>query len=141
MRHKGRGLCDYSEERDRELLLAWRGVAGGRESLSSAEICRRVVACPTRRFWVSEERAAAVLSSVLRGGSLDGLRPERQAMFAELLRRVEPLLASGLPIREAAARAVHSRAPRFFLTPKTAMVLLCRIRKRWKETVLRAVRR
>ena len=69
MKYSG-SVLDFTEERNEALMGAYRAVIGSREVLSLAEISERIVNRPCSRFWVSEGRAAVVISEMLKGNPI-----------------------------------------------------------------------
>ena len=55
--------------------------------ISLPQIYREVVNMPSARFWVSEERAAIVISAMAKGDELLSMRPTKREMFVEIYNR------------------------------------------------------
>lgn len=67
----------FTRERNAALLRAYRKQVGSARFIRLDEIGERVVNSPAERFWVSEERAAVVVSAMMRGKPvLDNMRPQ-----------------------------------------------------------------
>lgn len=94
----------------------------------------RAVAAPAPRFWVSEERATAVVSRLLAGRTLGRMRPMRRRMFADIARRVRQLLEAepSLSLYLAVERVVNSPAPSYYLSPGSAKAVFYARRMRDK---------
>lgn len=97
------------------------------------EIYRKVVDMPTRRFWISESRAAIVISAMMKGDTLENMGPLKREMYNEIYSRVIKLREKkpDLPIIQLVEMVVEQPAPKFYLTPGSAKVLICKIRKEW----------
>ncbi len=97
------------------------------------EIYRKVVDMPTRRFWISEGRAAIVISAMMKGDTLENMGPLKREMYNEIYSRVIKLREKkpDLPIIQLVEMVVEQPAPKFYLTPGSAKVLICKIRKEW----------
>ena len=128
MKHRG-SVFEYSRERDADLLSTYYRYVG---FFGANELYRRIVESPARRFYVSPERAYAVVLRILRGSDLSRMRPERREMFFEIARRVDDARVR-YPQSSLAAiieRVVEQPAPKFYLTPKSAITIIHYIRKR-----------
>jgi len=126
---------EYEDKRNRELLKAYRDEVANASFVRRDVILRKVVNRPASRFWVSEERAAIVMASMMRGDSLANMRPLKREMFCEIYRRFL-LLKQQHPqasIYRLASMAVNQPAPKFYLTPGSAKVILSKIRRSWYE--------
>lgn len=97
------------------------------------EIYHKVVDMPTRRFWISEGRAAIVISAMMKGDTLENMGPLKREMYNEIYSRVIKLREKkpDLPIIRLVEMVVEQPAPKFYLTPGSAKVLICKIRKEW----------
>lgn len=97
------------------------------------EIYHKVVDMPTRRFWISEGRAAIVISAMMKGDTLENMGPLKREMYNEIYSRVIKLREKkpDLPIIQLVEMVVEQPAPKFYLTPGSAKVLICKIRKEW----------
>ena len=97
------------------------------------EIYRKVVNMPSRRFWISEGRAAIVISAMMKGDTLENMGPLKREMYNEIYSRVIKLREKkpDLPIIQLVEMVVEQPAPKFYLTPGSAKVLICKIRKEW----------
>lgn len=127
---------DFTEARDKELLRAVRRRVMDPRCKSMTEVYAQAVTEPCSRFWVSERRAAEVISKMLRGVDPDWKSvPLRRKMYQELCRRVIAWREEnpGHHLSDAVFAAVNSQAPEFYLTPESAMVIVSRIMKRNAE--------
>lgn len=110
----------------RRLIMTTEGVPlGGLYAMAAQSPCSR--------FWVSEKRAAEVISRMMRGEDTDVKSlPLRNKMYRELLRRVQEWQAQnpGHPLTDAVFAAVNSPAPEFYVTPESAKVIISRIMQR-----------
>lgn len=94
-----------------------------------------VVNSPSKRFWVSEERATCVVAAMLRGERIDFIKSNKMEMFKEIYRRVLALHDKypKRSIKDLVFDVVRQPAPKFYLTPGSAKVLLCKIKKKWYQ--------
>lgn len=131
MKHKGNKV-DFLKQRDAELMRVFKAALHDADHIDMDEIGRKMVETPCSRFWVSEERATAVISAVMRGEPiLQTMRGERKEMFEELADRVSRLRTGQpqTPLYDIVLKAVHSPAPKFYLTARYAMQVIYRMKK------------
>lgn len=124
---------EYEAERDDNLMECYHELLRRAEFVRMPEIYSQVVDMPAKRFWVSEERAAIVVSAMMRGERLDNMRPLKREMYNEIYRRAMEIREENpeLPISRLVAQVVEQPAPKFYITPGSAKVLICKIRKQW----------
>jgi len=123
---------DYETQRFTELLQAFRECMRKLKTTNMPDIYKAVVMSPTSRFWVSEERTAIVLSRMEHGDQLDEMRPQKKEMFCEIYRRCLKLKERepDLSWLELATKVVAQPAPRWYLAPDSARLLIYKA-KRW----------
>ncbi len=125
---------EYEEQRDANLMKVYREALSLPEPLSQSEICHYVSMHGADRFWVSEERALAVISRMYRNyhATLSTMYPLKRKMYREIFARVNRLMKERpcLSRIEAVSEVVASPAPEFYLTPGSVKVILCRIKKK-----------
>lgn len=129
MKKKG-SVVEFKEQRNKELLRAFRNQLSNLGELPLRELFDRASHSPASRFWVSERRAMMVMSKMLKGDNLSSMNPKRREMFQEIFRRVKRILEEqpGISLIEASFRAVNSPAPEFYLTPQSARTMIYRLR-------------
>lgn len=95
------------------------------------DLYEQLVNMPAERFWVSEERATIVVSQMMRGDKLENMLPTKREMFVEIYNRVIGLLACRRdePLSALVFDVVGSPAPKFYMTPDSAKVIICKIKK------------
>jgi hypothetical protein len=83
---------------------------------------------------VSEERALAVIANMSSdyNGTMRRMLPQKQRMYQDIYARTMKLMKTnkGMTRAEAVAEVVQSPAPEFFLTPGSAAVILCKMKKK-----------
>ncbi len=126
-------VYELKEERDAELLRTFRLHLMQDGMVRLPECAERTVMSPTSRFWVSRERATLVMYGLLRGKGLDSMSRTRREMYGEIFRRVLAAREEhpDWTVADLTDYVVRQPAPRFYLTPKSAVVILCRIRNGW----------
>ena len=108
-------------------------------------IFSKVANSPSSRFWVSEERAAIVVSAILSGNedwdllrkhrSLFRMRANKREMFLEIARRVKELQQEfpDKTIYDLTAIVVNQPAPKFYLSARTVGEFIYRIKNGFYE--------
>ncbi len=129
MKKKGARI-EFNSQRDKELLQAFKKEFSECSSLPLEQIYFRAPQNKASRFWVSERRAATVVAKIMRGESIANMNPKKQEMFMEIYRRVALILHAEpqSTIIDATFRVVNSEAPEFYLTPKSARVIIYKSR-------------
>lgn len=129
-------ILGFTDERNEELMRAFREAINKRTFIDITEISEEVVNMPCSRFWVSEERAMVVVSAMMKGKHvLNAMRPTKQEMFKEIYSRVLALQKQlpELSMFELVLKAVNSPAPKFYMTPRSAMETIYKIKKGFYE--------
>lgn len=131
MKKKGT-ISQLQHERDDDLMRAFQQELAGRPHILLPEVLKAVVASPSKRFWVTSERASIVIYNMMKGDELEHMRPLKRKMFREIYRRVMKLKANypQLSIPILTEQVVAEPAPEFYITPGSAKVIISRIRKR-----------
>lgn len=126
----------FTQERNDALLKAYREQVGTTRFVRLNEIGEKIVNSPSPRFWVSEERAAAVVSAIMRGKPvLKMMRPTKRAMFEEIHRRVVALKKKhpDWHLCQLVFEVVNSPAPKFYMEASSALERLFKIRNGWYD--------
>lgn len=128
---------NFSAQRDAELLLAFKSVVKNSPYIRLAEILPKVANMPSKRFWVSAERAAIVIGMINRGNKLDYMSHNKREMFFEIYHRYRLIKRRHpeMSITAIATEVVLQPAPKFYLSPGSAGVMLSKIRKAWKKKI------
>ena len=127
--------CEFESARKADLLRVYNHLIRKANHIFLGDIYKELVRQPSIRFWVSEERAAIVLSIMFKGGKLDKMRTPKRQMYQEIYRRAVKLKAKqpSLSFLDLAIIIVHQPAPHFYLSPGSAKVLICTAKKELKE--------
>lgn len=126
----------FTRERNAALLKAYRQQIDAAGFIRLREIGENIVNSPSPRFWVSEERAAAVVSAIMRGKPvLKTMRPTKREMFEEIHRRVVALkqLHPDWNLGRLVCEVVNSPAPKFYMEASSAIERLFKIRNGWYD--------
>lgn len=126
-------VSEYHRERTRDLLRAYFRYLESCSFVSMPDVFRKVVDMPASRFWVSASRAAVVIASILHGDKLLYMRPNKREMFFEIFNRVEKLRLTypEWPTPKLIDAVLAQPAPKFYLAPGSARVLILKARKQW----------
>lgn len=128
-------ILDFTQERNQELMRVYQEELSKAGYIVMPKIFEQVANSPCSRFWVSEERAAIVISSLLAGKVIPNMRKNKREMFDEIFRRF--LIAREQypekSIYALAIMVVNQPAPKFYMTPRTVGELIYRIKNGWYE--------
>ncbi len=121
---------DFIPQRNKELLDAFKQELYQLGSISNDRIFSRAAHRTASRFWVSEQRAAVVVSKMMKGDNLQSMNRKKREMYFEIFRRVMDIRKKNpkTTIYDAVFEVVNSPAPEFYLTDKSARVLIYQIR-------------
>ena len=129
-------ILEFTDERNDELMRAFREAINKRTFIDITEISEEVVNMPCSRFWVSEERAMVVVTALIKGKPvLDTMRPTKREMFQEIYNRVLDYQKHfpDASLFELVLKAVNSPAPKFYMTPRSAMEIIYKIKNGFYE--------
>lgn len=125
MEHK-RGLFELKEQRNADLMKTYRELVRSDLSrygrIQSATLMRRVVNANASRYWVSSERAYAVMLKMLKGLDISFMKDNRRKFYESLYqdfidcKRKHPQLNA----RHIAEIVVARPAPCFPITARVA---------------------
>ena len=126
----------YREERDRDLIRAYREqLSKQKGKIKLTDVLVATVNSPSARFWVSVERAKQMVLRIRSGRTPNKILPEQREKYGEIAKRVELLLAEypQMDLEMAVIKVVEGGAPKFYITPESAKVIIHNIRKRWRK--------
>jgi len=126
---------EYERERNEDLMRAFRTAFNECPQGSMDELYEKISNMPSKRFWVSEERAFIAISAMLKGRN-PAFSKYKVEMYQEILRRVK-IAQRNNPnekLRNLVFMVVNQPAPKFYLSPKSAMVIIYKIKRKWYET-------
>lgn len=129
-------ILAFTQERNAALLKAYKEQINAVDYVILNDIGEKIVNSPSPRFWVSEERAAAVVSLIMRGKPvLETMRPTKREMFIEIYNRVMALKAThpDWALNRLVCAVVHSPAPKFYMEVSSALERLFKIRNGWYD--------
>ena len=138
-----RSSFEYRDDRARDLHEVFKRELGLVPGENMLHLLQRVVNSPSRRFWVSEERAFRIVSSMMRRGLPPHCPALKREMFEEIARRAELLLKvhPDWPLSRRVYYVVNGRAPKFYISVKRAHAIICKERVRCeKERMLSLLR-
>lgn len=128
-------IMDFTRQRNEDLMRAFREQLALARFIVMPEIFQLVADSPASRFWVSEERAAIVISAMAAGKSLTRMRSNKREMFEEIYRRflIERESHPKKSVYELVTKIVNQPAPKFYLTPRTVGEFIYRIKNGWYD--------
>lgn len=130
---KAGSIFEYEEERNNDLMRCFNIQCGQNCRRKKIDIYAATADMPSKRFWVSEERATLVVSSLIKGDRLEKMGKMKKEMYMEIYRRV--LEARQRLPRESLYSltfdVVNSPAPKFYLTPGSTKVIINHIKRGW----------
>ena len=128
-------ILDFTQERNQELMRVYQEELSKAGYIVMPKIFEQVANSPCSRFWVSEERAAIVISTLLADKVIPNMRKNKREMFYEIFRRF--LIAREQypekSIYALAIMVVNQPAPKFYMTPRTVGELIYRIKNGWYD--------
>ncbi len=133
---------EYAEERMQDLMRAYDEYISSCAYIRMPDVYAAIINMESMRFWVSEIRATKVIYAMLRGVPLKGMRPLKREMFEEILKRVLDLKKRRpeLTVKECCCIVVAQPAPKFYLAPGSAKIMICKARKKWVKEKLKRLR-
>ena len=128
-------ILDFTQERNQELMRVYQEKLSKAGYIVMPKIFEQVANSPCSQFWVSEERAAIVISTLLAGKVVPNMRRNKREMFDEIFRRFL-IVREQYPEKSIYALAimvVNQPAPKFYMTPRTVGELIYRIKNGWYD--------
>lgn len=127
-------------ERDRDLLDTYKkNIKEVGYPFSLMDVVTKTVNSPSKRFWVSPERAFRVILEMEAGEDLSRMIGNKRKMYLEIHKRVRALRRQARYKNESLATlvsiVVEQPAPCFYMTPKSAIVIMHKIRKCRKGSI------
>ena len=141
MKHKGNKF-EYEADRNRELMRVYREQLASCSQVVPSEIYKNVVAQPSSRFWVSEWRCAIVLSRMFNGDDLSSMIPNKREMYQEIFERAKKMYQQDPTVNYfmMAFTIIHQPAPKFYLTPESACIIITRCKRDIMRQELQSMR-
>ena len=134
---------EYGDDRGRDLLRAFKREFEICDCLGMIEVLRMVVDSPAERFYVSEERALRVVSSMYRRPLSPSCNRLKREMFEEIKRRCDRLLDvhPDWPLSRRVYYVVGRPAPKFYLSVSSAHAILIAYQRKCREEQMQRMRR
>lgn len=142
MKHKGNRM-ELADERIDDLMRAYDEYIAVAGYIRMPDVYKTIVNMPSRRFWVSDIRATKVICAMMAGARLTShMRPVKKEMFEEIFRRVICLREENphWTLRTCCSIVVAQPAPKFYIMPGTAKIMVCKARKKWVQEKLKRLR-
>lgn len=128
-------ILDFTRERNADLMRVYHDRLAEASIIVMPVIFQFVADSPASRFWVSEERAAIVISAMAAGKPMPRMRSNKREMFEEIYRRYL-IMREDYPdksVYELVTKIVNQPAPKFYLTPRTVGEFIYRIKNGWYD--------
>lgn len=134
---------EYRDDRSRNLLEVFNHLFNTTVNAQVEEVLRRAVDHPSRRFWVSEERALRVVRAMERDALPPRCNTLKREMYEEIYRRVSHLSAihPDWPLRRLVWVVLHQEAPKFYLSVSSAHAIVVEEKKRCRIETMRRLSR
>ena len=128
-------VCDYINDRDKELYHRYREAIATAQTIKLDDILLSVIHSRTSRLWLSENRAAEIIKSFIRADGKFKPNPKRAEIYNEVWRRYRRLRSKrpNDAFSEIVFDVVNSPADSFYLTIGSAKVIICKIRCRLRR--------
>ncbi|MCQ2219994.1 MAG: hypothetical protein MJZ12_01300 [Prevotella sp.] len=142
MKHKGNKF-EYEADRNRDLMRVYREQLSKCSQVILSEIFRKVVDQPSSQFWVTERRCAIVLSRMFNGDDLSTMRYNNREMYQEIFSRAKKMRQQDPTVSYLmmAFTIINQPAPKFYLTPDSARVIITRCKREIMQQDLQTIRR
>lgn len=128
-------ILEFTRERNEDLMRVYREKLSEASIIVMPVIFELVAQSPSSRFWVSEERAAIVISAMAAGRPMPRMRKNKREMFEEIFRRFVVMHEQqpDKSVYELVTLIVNQPAPKFYLTARTVGEFIYRIKNGWYE--------
>ena len=127
---------EFQDERDKDLMRAYREQLSKQKGrINLPEVLLATVNSPSAKFWVSAERAMEMVRRIRSGRVLLKSQSNSREKYEEIAKRVDSLLAEHpqMSLESAVIQVIEGGAPKFYITPESAKLIIYDIRKRWKR--------
>ena len=134
---------EFTQDRINALMEHYDRYIASCPYIRMSEVFDFIVNQPCRRFWVSHIRAAVVIARMLKGYKLTNMRPSKREMFQEICRRVCKLREQfpSASISQLVAEVIAQPAPKFYLTPSSAKIMVYKAKKEWYAKKIQKMRK
>ena len=121
---KKKNAClEFADQRSESLIRNFRESIARQSQISAMRAFEDAANAPAPRFWVSESRAARIVSMMLKGEDpTEGMHVEKRKMYVEICRRVKEEMAKlpSRPLGDIVFDVVNSPAPSSYMTISNA---------------------
>lgn len=131
-RRKGCYL-EFAHDRIDALMRLYHQYISSAPHIRMGALFEHIVNQPCKRFWVSEIRAASVIAKMMKGYNLNDMHPSKREMYLEIYARVCRFrhLNPKIPLSSIVADVVCQPAPKFYLSPSSAKIMIYKAKKEW----------
>ena len=127
---KKSAVSEFNGHRREHLLKNFKESIARQSHISAERAFRDAAESPAPRFWVSEDRAAEVVSKMISDPEYTmNMYHEKAEMYHEIYRRVKNLqkVYPGLPLSALVFRVVNSEAPKSYLSWQRARTIIRKV--------------
>ena len=138
-----RTTFEYGDDRAHDLFKVFKREFEICDCLGMIDVLKIAVDCPAERFWVSEERALRVVSSMYRRPLPPMCNRLKREMFEEIKRRCEQLLDvhPDWPLSRRVYYVVGRPAPKFYLSVSSAHAILTEYQRKCRKEQMQRLQR
>lgn len=142
MKHVGSKM-EFSEERAQDVMRAYDEYVSSCDYICLADVYKKVPNMPSRRFWISVDRAMQVVSAMEHNENyLKGVSTLKREMYQEIYNRVSELKKANpnLSLRDLCFIVTEQPAPKFYLTAFSIQRIILRYKKQWIREKMKRLR-
>lgn len=134
MKKKGAKM-EFHDDRLNDLICKYMRLSKALRRKIVLSDYEKISKMPTRRFWVSEERAYCVIKALIAGTPFPKMGRSRKAMFSDIKERVNTFMEDdkSLSLMDACAKAIAMPAPQLYLSPLTVKTLISLNKRKWVQ--------
>ena len=134
---------EYRDDRSRNLLEVFNRLFNSIPDARVDNVLMLTVNSPSRRFWVSEERALRVVRKMEHSLKPMPCNTLKREMYDEICRRVRNLedVHPGWSLERRVGYVVNHEAPKFYLSKSSAHAIIVEEKKRCRIETMRRLSR
>lgn len=132
MSRKYGSIVEYADQRIQALLHEYYDYIKNCSHIFMPDLFDYIVNRPAPRFWVSHSRALFVIRAMMTDkDALAYMRQSKAEMFREIFKRVNKLMEkdNSLSLSDAVSIVIESPAPKFYLAPGSAKIMIYSAKK------------
>lgn len=138
MKHIG-SITEFYFDRMDAIMRVYDQIISQSSHIIMPEVYNQISQAPAPRFYVSDERALAVIKLLAKGDPLNQMNPLKAQMFRDLANIVNTL-PNSIPLVDRITQAIHHPAPSFYLSPGSIKIMVCKYRNKWTARKMEKLR-